>query len=133
MGSRTCLHFKSAKRFCLGENAKEKDDLNLNLVRHQIQGGGLFTRGLRGGGEPPNGLHQIRKNPIQFIRNNSQNPPGLKSQTKPLLPKQMKNSISQKFQIIILGGLFFRAGENRGWNLIVRKREPARRAQLISA
>ena len=100
----------------------------MNLVRHQIQaeGGGLFTRGLRGGGEPPNGLHQIRKNPIQFIRNNSQNP-------KPLLPKQMNNSISQKFQIIILGGLFFRAGENRGWNLIVRKREPARRAQLISA
>ena len=77
MGSRTCFHFKSAKRFCLEENAKEKDDLNLNLVRHQIQaeGGGLFTRGLRGGGEPPNGLHQIRKNPIQFIRNNSQNPP----------------------------------------------------------
>lgn len=50
------------------------------LVRHQIQAqsGGLFTQGLWGGGGTPNGLHRIRKNPIQFIRNNSQNSRSIK-------------------------------------------------------
>ena len=104
----------------------------MNLVRHQIQAEDCL---LGGSGEEANPQMastrsgRIRFNLFAIILKIHR----LKSQTKPLLPKQMKNSISQKFQIIILGGLFFRAGENRGWNLIVRKREPARRAQLISA
>ena len=88
MGSRTCFHFKSAKRFCLGENAKEKDDLNLNLVRHQIQAEDCL---LGGSGEEANPQMastrsgRIRFNLFAIILKIHR----LKSQTKPLLTKYL--------------------------------------------
>ena len=54
--------------------SKERDNFEFEFGAASNSGlGGLFTQGLRGGAGTPNGLHRIRKNPIQFIRNNSQN------------------------------------------------------------